>query len=328
MKALVECFIEWLQQEKTTAKAWRILDTIARETLKRAETKDAEQREFTVLEIAQACEPHVSRDHDTAKAWFTGGKPASFMSGRRAKLEEFFINSGYRQALELSKWESKGGNKTAWYLKAYEIPVPDTTEKPNITDSFGSEPELSTPDIVYEVTQPGEIKMSWLGRLIMGKGAFATYSARGLLWAAWFVTSGLCLFFVAYIFFAMIHVNRPLQTNDLVLLLALAGSGWVVWRLLVRPMIWLLDDRMIFAGFALMKFSEEAAQLDMTKDAGHRYIRLVRYSAVCPICAGSIELRYGYGSNFRRIFGCCTEVPAEHVFTFDRVTRVGQRYVR
>lgn len=328
MKALVECFIEWLQQEKTTAKAWRILDTIARETLKRAETKDAEQREFTVLEIAQACEPHISRDHDTAKAWFSGGKPASFLSGRRAKLEEFFINAGHRQALELSKWESKGGNKTVWFLKTYEIPSRDAAEQIDAADDHENKSARSEPDIVYEVTQPGEIKMSWLGRLIMGKGAFATYSVRGLLWAAWFLATGFCLLVVVYIFFAMIRVNRPLQTNDLVLLLALAGTGWVVWRLLVRPMIWLLDDRIIFAGFALMKFSEDAAQLDLNKDAGHRYIRLVRYSAVCPICAGSIELRYGYGSNFRRIFGCCTEVPAEHVFTFDRVTSIGQRYVR
>lgn len=328
MKALVECFIEWLQQERSTGKAWRILDTIARETLKRAETMDAEQREFTVLDIAQACEPHGEKDYDAAKAWFMGGKPWSFLSGRKEKLEEFFVNAGHQQALELSRLGSKGGNRTAWYLNAYEIPVQNATEQTDTTDSFESKPDLSALDIVYEVTQPGDIKMSWLGRLIMGKGAFATYSARGLLWAAWFVTTGLCLFFVAYIFFAMIHVSRPLQTNDLVLLLALAGSGWVVWRLLVRPMIWLLDDRIIFAGFALMKLSEDAAQLDLNKDAGNRYIRLVRYSAVCPICAGSIELRYGYGSNFRRIFGCCTEVPAEHVFTFDRVTRVGQRYVR
>lgn len=328
MKALVECFIEWLQQEKTTAKAWRILDTIARETLKRAETKDAEQREFTVMEIAQAYEPHVPRDHDAAKAWFAGGKPSVFLSGRRAKLEEFFANAGHQQALELSKWESKGGNKTVWFLKAYEIPSPGSVEQTDTKDYVEKKSDQSTPDIVYQVTKPGEIRLSILGRFIMGKGAFATYSVRGLLWAIWFLASGLSLVALGYLFFAMIRVNRPIQTNDLVLLLALAGGGWVVWRSIVRPMIWLLDDRIILAGGTMMKWSEDAAQLDMAKDAGHRYIRLVRYSAVCPICAGSIELRYGYGANFRRIFGCCGEVPAEHVFTFDRITRVGQRYTR
>jgi len=328
MKALVECFIEWLQQEKSTGKAWRILDTIARETLKRAESKDAEQREFTVLDIAQACEPHVEKNYDAAKAWFMGGKPWSFLSGRKANLEDFFVNAGHQQALELSKWESKGGNKTVWFLKAYEIPSSDSVGQTDTKDYAEKKSDPSNPDIVYQVTQPGEIRLNILGRLIMGKGAFATYSIRGLLWAVWFLASGLCLVAFGYLFFAMIRVNRPLQTSDLVLLLGLAGGGWVFWRSIVRPMIWLLDDRIILAGGTLMRLSEDAAQLDMAKDADHRYIRLVRYSAVCPICAGSIELRYGYGTNFRRIFGCCSEVPAEHVFTFDRITRVGQRYTR
>lgn len=75
-----------------------------------------------------------------------------------------------------------------------------------------------------------------------------------------------------------------------------------------------------------MKFKKNPVQLDMAKDDAHRYIRLVRYWAVCPICAGNIELRYGHGPNHRHIFDCCSEVPTKHVFTFDRVTRMGQRY--
>jgi len=330
MKALVECLIDWLQEERSTAKAWRILNTVAHETLKRADSQDLEQREFEVLEIAQACEPHVKRDHDSAKAWFSSGKPVSFLSGRRAKLDEFFAKAGHQQALELAKSESKGGNKTVWFLKAYDIqqieistPIKlsvEIDESPNI-------PIVPTSDIAYAVSKPGDIQLSWLGRLVLGNGAFKTKSGRGVLWASWMVVSGVFILFCAYVFFAMSYVNRPLQTNHLVILLALVAFGWIAWRMVLRPMIWLLEDRLILASEGLMKLMEDSAQLDMAKDEVHRYIQLVRYSAVCPICAGNIELRYGQGNNHRRIFGCCSEVPTEHVFTFDRVTRMGQRYI-
>lgn len=63
----------------------------------------------------------------------------------------------------------------------------------------------------------------------------------------------------------------------------------------------------------------------MPKDRNARYIRLVRYGGVCPVCAGQIELRYGTGSEARRLFGSCSEAPQEHLFSFDRVTRLGRR---
>ena len=56
-----------------------------------------------------------------------------------------------------------------------------------------------------------------------------------------------------------------------------------------------------------------------------RRLQLVRYSAVCPVCAGTVELRYAHGANRRRPVGCCSEVPHEHVFSFDRVLRSGRR---
>jgi hypothetical protein len=329
MKALVECLIDWLQEERSTAKAWRILDTLARETLKTANSQDSEQREFEVLDIAQACEPHVQRDHDSAKAWFSGGKPANFLAGRRAKLDEFFSKAGHQQALELAKSESKGGNKTVWFLKAYDLQraeISNPCDQKVVIEELPSRPGATAPDITYDVTKPGDIQLSWLGRLVLGNGAFKTKSGRGVLWAAWMLTTGIFILACGYLSFSMRGVNRPLQTNDLVMLLALMAVGWIAWRVVLRPLIWLLEDRLILAAEALMKLKEDSAQLDMAKDDAHRYIRLVRYSAVCPICAGNIELRYGHGANHRRIFGCCSEVPTEHVYTFDRITRIGQRY--
>lgn len=125
----------------------------------------------------------------------------------------------------------------------------------------------------------------------------------------------------------MSRLQRPVTTGDLIGAMILAGGSWVFWLFLVRPWVRLLEDRIVPAGEVLIGWQEAPAYLDMTKDGKFRYVRLVRYGGVCPICAGTIELRYGQGVNSRRLFGCCAEAPHDHVFTFDRVGRVGRRYV-
>lgn len=122
------------------------------------------------------------------------------------------------------------------------------------------------------------------------------------------------------------YTYRPLQTADLALMVLTAGAAWVMWWFWLRPFVWLLDDRITLASEAWVGTNELPAQLELALDENqHRRLQLVRYLAVCPICAGTIELRYAQGANRRRLVGCCSEVPHEHVFSFDRVLRVGQR---
>nr|WP_315496890.1 hypothetical protein [uncultured Rhodoferax sp.] len=325
MKELVECFIAWLQAEPATNNAWKILDALARETLKRVESPDAEQREFDAAQLAEVCRPGEVLDYENAKKWFVDAKVLQFINARRSNLEAFFVAKGHEQCLFLDKRASGGRHKSVWFLKTYE-PISALGNEPSHRESSeGLDEDIN--QIQYSVTEPGAIQLSKFGKLILGTGEFKTRSWRGGLWAFGLVCLSLLLIFCGLLVFQMRTVYRPLQTNDLVVLVLLCSYGWIIWRLQIRPLIWLLEDRIGFASDALIKLSEDAAHLDMAKNGAHRYIRLVRYSAVCPICAGTVELRYGKGANRRRIFGCCTEVPNEHVFTFDRITRVGTRYI-
>jgi hypothetical protein len=61
-----------------------------------------------------------------------------------------------------------------------------------------------------------------------------------------------------------------------------------------------------------------------------RRIQLVSYWATCPICKEElqrnvrIELKKG-GKEFpNRLIGCCSESPTEHIYSFDRITRIGK----
>lgn len=61
----------------------------------------------------------------------------------------------------------------------------------------------------------------------------------------------------------------------------------------LRDWLRLLDDRLIPAAELWVAWNEANAQLELTKDKhDRRCLQLVRYTAVCPICAGTLELRY------------------------------------
>ncbi len=329
MKELVECFIAWLQAEPATNNAWKILEALARETLKRVDSPDPEQREFDVLDIAAVCRSGPSLDYDNAKRWFSVANPSKYLAARRKSLESFFRDKGHTQCLKLDKLPSKGRHKTTWYLRPYEFQEASELDVAGNAslEAFPPEANLNLTQIVYSVTQPGEIELSWLGRLLLGTGTFKTRSWRGGLWASGLVFSALAVFLCAFLILQMRSIARGVQTGDLVIFAGLISFALIIWKMQLRPLILLLEDRIGLASESLLKLKEEKAHFDLAKDGGHRYMRLVRYSAVCPICAGDIELRYGHGANYRRLFGCCTEVPTEHVFTFDRVTKTGYRYL-
>ncbi|NDV14372.1 hypothetical protein [Crenobacter caeni] len=106
----------------------------------------------------------------------------------------------------------------------------------------------------------------------------------------------------------------------------LAIVGLVVW-LAARPLIRLIDWRITSAPSAWLALSEEPAQMELIrgrKDLGEaNRIRFVRYSAPCPLCGNKVYLREGGRQFPNRMVGRCEENPAEHVFSFDRVSLLG-----
>ncbi|QDL39315.1 hypothetical protein [Rhodoferax sediminis] len=293
-------------------------------------SSDPTQREFDVLELAEACQPERNWDYEAAKRWFNRAAVPKYLDARQADLDAYFRARGHDQALTIEQRKSTGRHRAPWYLSIQALnPVGDDAQPGGLTAANPSETGSGTvePDLTYEFTPPGEIKLSFVGRLLLGQGAFVTLSARGLVWGILMLGPVLFLMLCVYLLWSMRLINRPLLTSDLMLALMLICTCWICWRLLIRPCLWLLEDRIVPAAVVLYALKEDPAQLDMAKDDKHRYLRLVRYGGICPVCAGTIELRYGVGVNSRRLFGCCGEAPQDHVFTFDRVTRTGQRYL-
>lgn len=194
MKGKIQCLIDWLTENRSDSQAWQILFALAGETLKRVDSADPAQREFDVLEIAQACHDGRDWDYETAKRWFNRAAVQTYLEARRSELDAYFRDKGHDQSLAVSQRPSTGRYRAQWYLSLRDLTTVD------LGDGSEVEPNLSPtscgpvePDLIYEFTPPSRIKLSFIGRWLMGRGSFVTRSYRGALWAALMMGSLLTL---------------------------------------------------------------------------------------------------------------------------------------
>jgi hypothetical protein len=87
-----------------------------------------------------------------------------------------------------------------------------------------------------------------------------------------------------------------------------------------------LTNRIISAPILLLPNNVDNAQIEyvatekLSPTTGRpiRKFRVVIYSSTCPICKSRIEVENGGREFHNRLIGRCTEVPLEHVYSFDR----------
>jgi hypothetical protein len=291
------------------------------ETLKRIDSSDQAQREFDAQQLAAAAQRKEADDFEASKRWVDRAKVELFMTARESAIEEHFRAVGHNQGVRVRRRSPGGKHRAVWFLEPYLLPEPVLLDHAPSEAAGPKEPGV----IQYDFTPPGEVKAAWYVRLLIGATGFVTRSWRGLLWVAILVVP------VAYVLFSMVlalaytYVERPVRTSDLASLMVIPALAWFMWRVFLRPAIWLLEDRLMPVSELWLSFAEEDAQLELARQEGKRRLQLVRYSAVCPICAGAIQLRYSQGPNHRQLVGCCSEAPHDHLFSFDRIRRVGRR---
>ena len=325
VQELLPHFRAWLAAQRDETQALTLLRALAEESSKVAGSSDPQQLEFNALDLAQACDWPERDDFDAASRKVKNAALEKYLSSRTADCEAFFTQRGLRHALRVGKRSPAGRHRAHWYLEPYALTslVEAINEQPDHQPvEMGS--DLDGIQIRYDYVAAGSIKPSWLARLLFGNGWFPAKSLRGFLFLCIGLAPMACAALLAVVVWLMLFVKRPVTTADLAFLVFTAGLGWIFW-LSVRSLWWLLSDRIIPASELLLNWSEEPAQVESFKDGKARFIGLVRYGATCPVCAAAVELRYGEGTQRRRLFGCCVEAPQEHVFTFDRVTRLGRR---
>lgn len=105
----------------------------------------------------------------------------------------------------------------------------------------------------------------------------------------------------------------------------LAGTvaGLVAW--ICYPFYALLNDRIVRAPTFLEATLPLGHVLVLRREGNDKVLRMVRYTARCPICDGEITIEKGRQQHRGRLVGECGRNPVEHVFSFDFITGKGSR---
>jgi hypothetical protein len=122
--------------------------------------------------------------------------------------------------------------------------------------------------------------------------------------------------------------SETIATNNVVIIVysliySVLGAAvmWPIYRVLQYRVIRAPD---IIAPSNFENILLELRSLAEHEGRGKRFV-ISTYKATCPKCGHPISLSGGKLSYFGRIVGRCTESPREHIYSFDHVTRRGQR---
>lgn len=65
--------------------------------------------------------------------------------------------------------------------------------------------------------------------------------------------------------------------------------------------------------------------LVIRREGERKVVRMLRFTATCPLCGGEVEVQEGRRAFRGRYIGACGRNPVEHLFTFDHVLKRGER---
>jgi hypothetical protein len=326
MRGVIQCLIDWLDSEPSDEKGHRILRALAQESLKKADF-DESKRRFTAEEIVAA----VGETLESAepKKWIDWpGSLRKYCETREPQILEFARKRGLSCYPKPDRKSTKGGpgRLTTFYIKAELLPEimeeDQAIEEVRVDGSNAAELKAD-----YQMTELGEVKPSWIASWLFRHGQIELRQ-----WHVWGILGWLAIIagfavLIAYAGWLSLSVPRSVTTQDLTLLVSIFAIPYGSWVTIIKPWILLLDDRIVVAHELFTNFHEQSAQFELLRDGDLRVIRLVRYSAACPICGATIYLEKGEPDYRRRLVGRCYESPREHVFSFDRITRCGRLLV-
>lgn len=300
---------DWLNQNASGAKSLLVLRALVEESLKKTHLPD-EHRRFTDEELCDAAdvEPFDWRD---VRTWWCK---------RSAEIANAMQQAALSVRPEL--FRDSGGGRGNPACNAILI---GPLDNPDADESAGDEAVLDG-EVRYRPDPRQPIRLNgMLRKWVFAGGEAKVGSVRHNLLRGRIVSSGMAAaLFALLILLEMAWRSRPLETREigvLILLAIFAKFWWNEWR----PVYFARMDRICPLPDEWLKDDDLPAQLERRRTDASEILRLVRYTAACPVCGSDLHLAEGAPDHPRRTVGRCLDAPREHVFSFDPVSHRGMR---
>lgn len=312
---MANALLDSIPRDKTRLNAFRVLNYLARRTIELVRTGN--EPEIPTKDIHVDLNGNANQE---PSAWLSPLWTA--IEGRIYEQIKPAVIERCR-ALGLSQYPRparRSGSPAMYRLEAVAL---GAAEPSLVTDTPVHRDIDRRVAVAYE--QDMTLRLSWLGQLVFDGSLAWTRSKRVTLIVVIAIT---CLFLgvVAYIGYAVLVTTRtPLSAADVITGLILIGGPWAAYRWFEKQMR-IFDDRIAIAPEWALSWKEFGATMELVgemESGGTQSVKVVRYTARCPICDGTIKLDAGEPDYPRRLVGRCSRSPREHVYSFDRVTRRG-----
>ncbi len=313
---VMECLKDYLDNDHGgRGKPFEVLRAITDMTLERLrQGKDPKVTAFNlhVQIVGKTAEEHKSSAWLSA-IWKTLEEK---MSEREQGLQQYAVQKGlnFYPWPEKDKSQGGAGNTSYYFLRAKPINqllVQNTPVEPL---------ELNQIRYIRELTP----KPAWWAKKLLAGG----YALQG--WRRWLLISyavAIALAVALFILAAWLAIGYSKNITFVTLFQIILSVVLVLWvgKSMLRPYVRVFDWRITMAPDGLLAFQETKVQIELVSDGteGTKVIRLVRYAGSCPICGGRVLLSDGKREYPNRLIGRCNESPAEHVYSFDRMTLLG-----
>jgi hypothetical protein len=235
------------------------------------------------------------------------------------EIEPTLIELSRQAGLKVYPALQKLNGKPALYRMATKT-LPVGSQSSIISDA-----NLPPDMIVYK--RDLSLSLSWLGKVFFSRGLswtpFKRYSflAWQLLFLVSFVALDILLWLILW------HSTPPMSGQELVVLAMAIGLPFgAYWHF--HDIFRLFEDRIMIAPEWMLARKDFGATVELNRSKNPdepSTILVQRYTATCPICGWLVNLDRGEPDFPRRIVGRCEESPREHVFSFDRSSKLGAR---
>lgn len=316
---LAEALIGFLRLSANEKKTYRFLNEIATETIHKSSLgKDTVISTKELFYKIFSGYPESQASSLLANIWKSIPKLHDEI---RSRLIEYAVNElGMDVYPWIEKLDSDGGagNLVKYRLIAIKIDRAKVVG-PNIYR------DKIEHDIEYIAVQ--DFKPTFVGKLLFGQ-SYEIVGAKK--WIMVFTPFLQIIFYVVMIFSLFLLLkDKSITSISFYYVALLIGAIWFLVGKINRFNRF-TEDRIIMASDYFMSWGETSIlqEIVTVKDEGgnflHKKVQLTKYVGVCPICSSQVELAKGEPDYSRRIIGRCKESPREHIYSFDRITKLGK----